>query len=78
MCGSSTNADKSDMLHIVSAWASQQGLTLGQDAVDCKSNEITAIPQLLEMLELKGKFVSIDRAPTPRDDLSADARSRHC
>ena len=47
-------------LHLVSAWASQQGLTLGQVAVDTKSNEITAIPQLLEMLELCGAIVSID------------------
>ncbi len=60
MRGSYTNADKSDMLHIVSAWASHQGITLGQVAVDSKSNEITAIPQLLEMLELKGTIVSID------------------
>lgn len=60
MRGSYTNADKSDMLHIVSAWASQQGITLGQVAVDSKSNEITAIPQLLGMLELKGTIVSID------------------
>ena len=60
MRGSYTNADKSDMLHIVSAWAAQQGVTLGQVAVDSKSNEITAIPQLLEMLELKGTIVSID------------------
>ena len=48
MRGSYTKADKSDMLHIVSAWASAQGITLGQVAVDSKSNEITAIPQLLE------------------------------
>jgi predicted transposase YbfD/YdcC len=47
-------------LHLVSAWATQQGLTLGQVAVDSKSNEITAIPKLLEMLELCGAIVSID------------------
>jgi predicted transposase YbfD/YdcC len=47
-------------LHLVSAWASAQGLTLGQVAVDDKSNEITAIPRLLEMLELKGAIISID------------------
>lgn len=47
-------------LHVVSAWATQQGMTLGQVAVDSKSNEITAIPKLLEMLELKGAIVSID------------------
>ena len=47
-------------LHIVSAWASEQHLTLGQRQVDVKSNEITAIPQLLRMLELKGAIVTID------------------
>ena len=67
MRGSYTKADKSDMLHIVSAWASQQGITLGQVAVDSKSNEITAIPQLLEMLELEGTIVSIDAMGCQRE-----------
>jgi predicted transposase YbfD/YdcC len=49
-------------LHIVSAWASETGLTLGQVAVDAKSNEIAAIPQLLELLDLKDKVVTIDAA----------------
>ena len=47
-------------LHLVSAWASQQGLTLGQVAVDAKSNEITAIPLLLDLLYLQDKVVTID------------------
>jgi predicted transposase YbfD/YdcC len=47
-------------LHLVSAWASEAGLTLGQVAVDGKSNEITAIPMLLELLDLKGALVTID------------------
>jgi predicted transposase YbfD/YdcC len=47
-------------LHLVSAWATQANLTLGQVAVDTKSNEITAIPKLLELLDLKGALVSID------------------
>jgi predicted transposase YbfD/YdcC len=47
-------------LHVVSAWASATGLTLGQVAVDAKSNEITAIPQLLELLDLQDKIVTID------------------
>ncbi len=47
-------------LHLVSAWATEHGLSLGQVAVDGKSNEITAIPQLLELLELKGALVTID------------------
>lgn len=67
MRGSYRQADKSDMLHIVSAWASQQGVTLGQVAVDSKSNEITAIPQLLEMLELHGAIVSIDALGCQRE-----------
>lgn len=58
--GSHGAKDRDNPLHLVSAWASAQGLTLGQVAVDDKSNEITAIPQLLEMLELKGAIVSID------------------
>jgi predicted transposase YbfD/YdcC len=58
--GSYTNGEKSDALHIVSAWASQHGLTLGQVAVDSKSNEITAIPQLLDMMDLKGAIVTVD------------------
>ena len=47
-------------LHLVSAWATEQSLSLGQVAVEGKSNEITAIPQLLELLELKGALVTID------------------
>jgi predicted transposase YbfD/YdcC len=47
-------------LHVVSAWAGQTGLTLGQVAVDAKSNEITAMPQLLELLDLKDKIVTAD------------------
>lgn len=47
-------------LHMVSAWASRQRLVLGQEATDAKSNEITAIPLLLQRLELKGALVTID------------------
>jgi predicted transposase YbfD/YdcC len=47
-------------LHLVSAWATANCLSLGQVAVGEKSNEITAIPKLLELLELKGVFVTID------------------
>lgn len=51
-------------LHIVSAWASRQRLVLGQEATDAKSNEITAIPLLLERLELTGAIVTIDAMGT--------------
>src|SRR3954449_11219109 len=47
-------------LHLVSAWASEQGLALGQREVDGKSNEITAIPALLEALSLKNSIVTLD------------------
>lgn len=47
-------------LHLVSAWATQQHLTLGQVAVGEQSNEITAIPKLLELLDLHGVLVTID------------------
>lgn len=47
-------------IHMVSAWATAQGLVLGQVKVDDKSNEITAIPALLKMLEILGCIVTID------------------
>ena len=47
-------------LHVVSAWASRNRLVLGQVAVDEKSNEITAIPKVLDMLDLAGAIVTID------------------
>lgn len=47
-------------LHLVSAWATANGITLGQVAVDGKSNEITAIPQLLALLDLKDCVVTLD------------------
>lgn len=49
-------------LHLVSAWSAAEGLTLGQVAVADKSNEITAIPRLLELLELNSAVVTIDAA----------------
>jgi predicted transposase YbfD/YdcC len=47
-------------LHLVSAWAAANHLTLGQVAVEGKSNEITAIPELLRLLDLHGAVVTID------------------
>jgi predicted transposase YbfD/YdcC len=47
-------------LHLVSAWACENRLLLGQQAVDEKSNEITAIPELLRLLDLHGAVVTID------------------
>ena len=58
LCGSASS--KLGPLHLVSAWATQVNLTLGQVPVDSKSNEITAIPKLLELLDLHGALVTID------------------
>jgi predicted transposase YbfD/YdcC len=49
-------------LHLVSAWATQEGITLGQLATEEKSNEITAIPELLDRLDLENAIVTIDAA----------------
>ena len=53
-------------LHAVSAWACESGITLAQAFVGEKTNEITAIPELLEMLNLKGAIVTIDAMGTQR------------
>jgi predicted transposase YbfD/YdcC len=58
--GSAAPAKGLGPLHVVSAWATENHLALGQVAVDGKSNEITAIPQLLELLDLHGALVTID------------------
>jgi predicted transposase YbfD/YdcC len=54
-------------LHIVSAWASEEGIALGQVATDAKSNEITAIPQLLEQIALADTIVTIDAMGCQKD-----------
>ena len=54
-------------LHLVSAWASEDGLALGQVATDAKSNEITAIPQLLEQTNVKDAIVTIDAMGTQKE-----------
>jgi len=53
-------------LHSVSVWASEFGLTLGQVATEEKSNEITAIPQVLKLVDLQGAIVTIDAMGTQK------------
>lgn len=53
-------ANSRSAIHMVNAWATQSGLSLGQVAADEKSNEITAVPKLLDMLQLKGCIVTLD------------------
>jgi predicted transposase YbfD/YdcC len=60
LCGSADRAHGKAALHLVSAWACESRITLGQVATEEKSNEITAIPRLLELLDLHGALVSID------------------
>lgn len=59
LCGSGEDGKRS-IIHMVSAWSSANSLVLAQVKVDDKSNEITAIPTLLKVLELKGCIVTLD------------------
>lgn len=54
-------------IHMVSAWATANHVSLGQVVTDAKSNEITAIPKLLELLEIKGCLVTIDAMGCQRE-----------
>jgi len=65
--GSKQDADGKGALHLVSAYAHEAGLILAQRAVDGKSNEITAIPELLDMLAIEGAIVTIDAMGTQKE-----------
>jgi predicted transposase YbfD/YdcC len=58
--GSHDASQQLGALHIVSAWASEEGIALGQVATEEKSNEITAIPELLKRIDLTGSLITID------------------
>ena len=58
--GSYDREQKQSALHLVSAWATEHRLVLGQLKVPDKSNEITALPVLLELLDLAGYIITID------------------
>jgi predicted transposase YbfD/YdcC len=58
--GSYDRGNKQKALHTVSAWASSHRILLGQVKVDKKSNEITAIPELLQTIDIRGSIVTID------------------
>ena len=64
-------ANRKSMIYMVSAWANENNLVLGQVKVDDKSNEITAIPKLLEILDLTGCLVTIDAMGTQKDIAAA-------
>ena len=60
LCGAKESAGEKSPFHIVSAWASNNNLTIGYLRTDAKSNEITAIPELLNLLSIEGDVVTID------------------
>jgi predicted transposase YbfD/YdcC len=64
LCASRDVPKKKKAVHIVSAWAASNRLVLGQLACEEKSNEITAIPLLLDLLEIKGCIITIDAMGT--------------
>jgi predicted transposase YbfD/YdcC len=64
--GSKAAKDGSGALHLLSAYATEAGLVLAQKAVDSKSNEITAIPDLLDGLNIEGAIVTIDAMGTQK------------
>ena len=73
--GSYNRQDAKAAIHLVSAWATENKLSLGQVVVDERSNEITAIPELLEVLELSGAIVTID-AMGCQKEIAATIRER--
>ena len=54
-------------LHVVSAWSTENGIALGQIATEEKSNEITAIPQLLDQIDISGGVITIDAIATQKN-----------
>jgi len=62
--GSFDRASGSSAIHVVSAWVSSRGISLGQEKVTDKSNEITVVPQLLDKLDIEGAIITADAMNT--------------
>lgn len=62
-----TTKERSNALHMVSAWSCSHGLVLGQQKVEGKSNEITAIPALLDLLDIEGACITLDAMGCQKD-----------
>lgn len=73
--GSFDHAHRSLPIHLVHAWDHANGLMLGQIAVDQKSNEITAVPALLELLDVQGAVLSLDAMHCQKDTAAAIRRA---
>ena len=73
-------ASSKSAIHMVSAWATENHISLGQVVVDAKSNEITAIPKLLELIEISGALVTIDAmgCQTEIADKIIEAEADYC
>jgi len=67
------HAEDKSFVHMVSAWATQNRVVLGQVKTEEKSNEITAIPRLLELLNIKGATVTIDAMGCQKEIVEGDA-----
>ena len=67
MCGSGDASTGRKPLHIVSAWTDANNMVLGQVKTEEKSNEITAIPELLKLLDIKGAIITIDAIGTQKE-----------
>jgi len=65
ICGSKSKSKPA--YHVVSAWVAENNITLGELAVDEKSNEITAIPELLDLIDVEGDIITIDAMGCQRD-----------
>jgi hypothetical protein len=69
-------ASSKSAIHMVSAWATMNHISLGQVVTDEKSNEITAIPKLLQLIEISGALVTIDAMGCQTEIAADDSRSR--
>jgi predicted transposase YbfD/YdcC len=69
-------AEGKEAIELVSAWARTQRLTLGQVKVASTSNEITAVPELLKVIEMEGAVVTVDALNTQKE-IAAQIRARH-
>jgi predicted transposase YbfD/YdcC len=76
VCGSVDSANSLDAITMISAWATRNNLIMGQVQTDRKSNEITAIPKLLKMLDINGCIVTIDAIGTQKS-IASQIRGQH-
>lgn len=74
MCSNKRKCEKPS--HVVSAWSKEDGFCLGQRAIEEKSNEIKAIPELLEKIQIKGQVITIDAMGTQREIAEQIKRKR--